>query len=234
MREANRQLEAFADLVAHDLGAPLRHVAAFARILDEDHGHDLGPQGREHLATIHRAVRQSSAMIADLHEYARTGTNDLTFEPIDLNTVCQEVRDQLTAQGRSAHVTWVIGALPTVWADRTQMLMLFQNLLANAAKFSAGREDATVRVKRGETASDLCEVIVADNGVGFDPRIEHPHLRGLRPGSRRARLRGYGYRTGQRPTDRGASRRARGGSRGGRRRSRISGVAPGELGRPPH
>ena len=234
MREANRQLEAFADLVAHDLGAPLRHVAAFARILDEDHGHDLGPQGREHLATIHRAVRQSSAMIADLHEYARTGTNDLAFEPIDLNTVCQEVRDQLTAQGRSAHVTWVIGSLPTVWADRTQMLMLFQNLLANAAKFSAGREDATVRVTRGETASDLCEVIVADNGVGFDPEL-NTHIFeafGRGHGERDFEGTGIGLANVQRIVARHGG--TRGGSGGGRRRSRISGVAPGELGRPPY
>ena len=169
LEQANRHLSGFADLVAHDLAAPLRHVTAFAEILREDHRRELSPAARGHLDTIVRAVEQSSAMIVDLLTYARTGTSPLDPEAIDLTSLCEELRAQLSADGQSAHLAWDIGALPIVRADRTQMLTLFQNLLANAVKFTRKRPGARVSVSAGTGTEREHEIVVADNGVGFDP-----------------------------------------------------------------
>ncbi len=161
-------LHAFADIVAHDLSAPMRHVSAFADILREEHGADLGVRGRRLLDRISRAVDQSAGMIADLLEYSRTGTSELHLEEIDLGDLCVELQEQLTAGGEAAHVTWDIGALPTVMADRTHMMMLFQNLLANAVKFTTVTPAALVSVQTVEDSGPEEIIVVRDNGVGFD------------------------------------------------------------------
>lgn len=149
--------------------APLRHAASFSQVLREDYAAVLDDAGLGHLRAIERAVGQSTDMIRDLLAYARTGTTALQPEAIDLRALCGKLRAQLTAGGRAGHVRWHIGALPTVYADRTQMMMLFQNLLANAVKFTSGRPDAQVEVFAGEGTERECEVVVRDNGIGFAP-----------------------------------------------------------------
>ncbi len=175
LAEANRQLRAFADVVAHDLSAPLRHVCAYAGLLREEHGTSLGATGNRYLDHLTRAADQSAHMIAELLEYSRTGTSELRPEEIDLGELCAELRDQLTVGGHATHLTWDIGALPTVTADRTHMLMLFQNLLANAVKFTSGTPAARVEVFAGQGTERECAIVVKDNGVGFD-QVHGEHI----------------------------------------------------------
>ena len=170
LEAANERLVRFAAIISHDLGAPLRHIAAFVDLLKADHFDEFSAPAKDYLERIHHAAALCGNMIDDMHAYSREGTTAPQLLRVNLRTLCENVRDQLTAGGRYANVTWHIGELPEVFADETKMNLLFQNLLSNAAKFSAGAPAPTVAVLLGEPQGKFCCLRVSDNGVGFDPK----------------------------------------------------------------
>ncbi len=170
LEAANERLLRFAAIISHDLGAPLRHITAFVEILREEHLDEFSAPAKDYLTRIDRSAALCAGMIDELHAYSREGSTPPQLRRVDLQTLCEDVRDHLTAGGRFAHLTWHIGTLPEVTADETKMNLLFHNLFSNAAKFSAGVSSPTVTVRTGPREGDLCSITVSDNGVGFEPR----------------------------------------------------------------
>ena len=173
LERANARLQRFSHVAAHDLQAPLRHIGAFGEALVEDHGAELPPQARGLLASMQRASRRAHAMVTELLAYAQVDGGALHYRRVDLAAVVTSVREELTGQAGAHQLAWAIGPLPTVEADATQARMLFENLLSNALKFSAGQPAPRVEVWREaptpeEAATGARHVIlVRDNGIGF-------------------------------------------------------------------
>lgn len=175
LNDINRQLESFAYLVAHDLGASLRHILGFATLLGEDYGHLLDKSGAGFLERIVRSGNNAVNMIEDLQLYARTGTSPLKLEEVDLNALILEIQETLSLQAVAEHVTWEVELLPVVRADETQMRMLFQNLLSNAIKFTRGRPVACITISARAVNPVEVEVSVRDTGIGFEQK-DHEYL----------------------------------------------------------
>jgi PAS domain S-box-containing protein len=164
---ANQELEAFTYSVSHDLRAPLRHIGGFSRILIEDFGPRMEVQARQHLQRIADGVQHMGLLVDELLNLARLGRHALHLQVTELNSVIDDVVSLLQPETEGRAVTWKIAQLPPAECDPILIKQVFQNLLANALKFSRTREQAVIEIscerKNGQMAIAVC-----DNGVGFN------------------------------------------------------------------
>ena len=174
---AGRELDSLAHSVSHDLRAPLRVVDGFATIVLEDYGDrgkSLDDLGRDHLRRIVAASQRMNSMIDTLLNLSRMTSRELASERVDLSQIARELaddlRDDLRLREPARSIEFVIGPGLTADGDPTLLRLVLQNLLGNAAKFSAKSRDARVEFGRNET-SQLREFFVRDNGAGFDMRF---------------------------------------------------------------
>ena len=164
---ANNELESFTYSVAHDLRAPLRHIDAFSRILEEDCAAVL-PQGAAHyLQNIRRSTGKMSLLVDDLLNLARIGRQELRRQPTPLGGLVDEVLADLKEETAGRTLEWHILPLPAIECDPGLMKQVFANLLSNAVKYTRPRPVAVIEVgylkKNGDSA-----LFVRDNGVGFN------------------------------------------------------------------
>jgi PAS domain S-box-containing protein len=168
----NHDLEAFTYSVSHDLRAPLRHVAGFARILEEDYGATLDERAGGYLRRIVEGARQMGELIDDLLKLSRLGRRPLERELTELGALVEEARREVEAEGPGRPIDWSVGPLPRLECDRGLVRQVFVNLLSNAVKYSRPRPRSEVEV--GARQQDGATVFyVRDNGVGFDMKYAH-------------------------------------------------------------
>ena len=165
---ANAELESLSYTISHDLRAPLRQVAGFVRLLQDNAAGTLDAQSAEYLPLIKDAVKRMDRLIDDLWAFSHFSRVELVRTEVSLPPLVDDVRSILepTATGRT--VEWRIGALPTVQADAAMLRQVLINLLDNALKFTRNRATAVIEV--GCTTDEVEHIVcVRDNGVGFDP-----------------------------------------------------------------
>jgi PAS domain S-box-containing protein len=168
----NQELEAFTYSVSHDLRSPLRAVAGFARILEEDHSSQLDADGMGYLRRIVDGARQMGALIDDLLNLSRIGRTSLERQPTELAPLVESVRRKVAQEAGDRRIEWRIQALPRVDCDERLIHQVFVNLLSNAVKYTRPRASAWITV--GAEAKDgQALIFVRDNGVGFDMKYVH-------------------------------------------------------------
>ncbi|MBX3216209.1 MAG: PAS domain-containing protein [Labilithrix sp.] len=163
---ANRDLEAFAYAVAHDLRAPLRAVDGFGLALEEEHGEQLDAEGRKYLTRMRVAARRMGALIDDLLSLSRVGRATLARVDVDVSALARQIASDLEHGEPGRRVAWKIAPDLLARADAGLARIVFENLLGNAWKFTARREEATIEVRASHDAPGA--VVVIDNGAGFD------------------------------------------------------------------
>ena len=169
LRAANRELEAFTYSVSHDLRAPLRHVVGFVEMLGVNAGPALDEQGKRYVAIISEAARRMGVLIDDLLAFSRIGRAAMNILPVDLERLVEESRRELAPETEGRSVEWRIGSLPQVEADPVLLRTVLTNLLANALKYTRGRNPAVIEIGCSEDGAQVvCRV--KDNGAGFDMR----------------------------------------------------------------
>jgi signal transduction histidine kinase len=169
LEAANKELEAFAYSVSHDLRAPLRHIDGFLELLEERITGTLDDRSRHYMATISDSAKRMGQLINDLLSFSRMGRHEMSKKPVDLAGLVQEIIEELAPETQDRAVNWRMADLPTVSGDRAMLRQVLVNLLANALKFTRGREQADIEI--GCEPSDKETIVfVRDNGVGFDPR----------------------------------------------------------------
>jgi PAS domain S-box-containing protein len=163
---AHRELEAFSYSVAHDLRAPLRSIDGFSQALLEDYGDKLDDDGKGHLTRVRNAAQRMAELIDDLLALARVSRAEVARSSLDVSTLAREVGEQAKSL-RNPNAELVVADGLTTNADPRLLRVLFENLLANAFKFSAKRADA--RIEIGQRVENGVPVLfVKDNGAGFD------------------------------------------------------------------
>jgi len=177
---ANKELEAFSYSVSHDLRAPLRHIGGFSKMLVEEFGSTLDPTAQHYLDRIQSGTQKMGLLIDELLNLARVGRQALNRRPTQLSAIVAEVIAMLQPESEGRQVEWVIADLPAAECDPVLVRQVFQNLLANALKFTRPRVgvDANAGAETSAPARAVIEVshkeedgqtvfIVRDNGVGF-------------------------------------------------------------------
>ncbi|MGB0413419.1 MAG: sensor histidine kinase [Coraliomargarita sp.] len=175
LRESNSELQSFASVASHDLREPLRMISSYLRLLQERSPEALDARAQRYINYACEGADRMRTTIEDLLSYARLGNQQAVLEPLGLDQIFEEVVDNLGASIRNldANVTVDIDHSPVILGDRSRLVRLFQNLVANAIKFH--KEGAERRVAiRFESGSwyrlpDHCIVEVEDNGIGVDP-----------------------------------------------------------------
>jgi PAS domain S-box-containing protein len=168
LARSNAALEQFGYVVAHDLRQPLRTMKSYIQKLAERYQGRLDAQADDYITRSVNAADRMRVLIDDLLAYSRVRTQGKDPVPTDsaaaLAAACANLEAVIEESG--AEVT--AGGLPTVLADSTQLVQLFQNLVGNALKFQAGRPPRVhVRAAR---AGDAWVIEVADNGIGIEPQ----------------------------------------------------------------
>jgi PAS domain S-box-containing protein len=166
---ANKNLEAFAYSVAHDLRSPLRALSGYSEALTEDYADRLDDTGRSYTDRIQTATERMGTLIDDLLSLAQVSRADMNLGLVDLSAEVTAISAELHDREPGRAVRFAIGDGVRVIADRSLIRSVLQNLVENAWKFTAKREDATIEFGITAAADTEACYYVRDNGAGFDP-----------------------------------------------------------------
>jgi PAS domain S-box-containing protein len=170
LEAVNKELEAFAYSVAHDLRAPLRSINTFGQRLQGGHAPQLDSAGRAALDNLINAARRMGELIDDLLKLSSIGRHELSRAPVNLSVLAERVLVDLQKTEPERRVRLQVAPNLTARADARMMQIVFENLLANAWKFVAGQASAEIEFGVIE-GRGVRAFFVRDNGVGFS--MEH-------------------------------------------------------------
>ncbi|MDJ1422322.1 MAG: PAS domain S-box protein [Candidatus Methanoperedens sp.] len=169
LARSNAELEQFAYIASHDLQEPLRMISGFTKLLERRCKGRLDTSADEFIAYIVDGAARMQRMIEDLLAYSRVGMRGKPFELTNLEAIFEEVMTNLKVaiEENKAQVTH--DPLPTVMADTSQMVQLFQNLISNGIKFR--REELPRIHVSAQRKGDELVFSVQDNGIGIAPQF---------------------------------------------------------------
>jgi PAS domain S-box-containing protein len=162
----NQDLEEFAFIASHDLKEPLRMVASYVQLLERRYSDKLDKDALEFIAFAVDGAARMKQLINDLLVYSQLG-RAVKLEDVDLNTTIHQVQANLATLFVETGVTFTSTALPTVRSSATEMLQVFQNLIANAAKFRRDDTPPEIHVS-AEAEGDYWLIRIGDNGIGIE------------------------------------------------------------------
>ena len=189
LEAANRELESFAFTVSHDLRAPLRSIAGFSRVIEEDLADRLDETGKDSLNRILAATARMGQLIDALLDLSRLSRAELGRTAVDLSGLARAVADDLRKSQPDRKAEFVISDGMTAQGDPVMLRAALENLISNAWKFTMQREQARIEfgiadcgtdqarsAERGmrseifseQTKRDNIVYYVRDNGAGFD------------------------------------------------------------------
>ena len=169
----NKELEAFAYSVSHDLRAPLRAIDGFTEMVIEDAAERLEEDDLQHLQRARAAAQRMASLIDDLLVLSRASSTDLVLEDVDVSALVESVVDELREAEPDRHVDVVVTAGMEVKADPTLLRVILVNLLSNAWKFTSKRDQAHIEIGV-DGVGEPRVFFVRDDGAGFDSRgAEH-------------------------------------------------------------
>ncbi|MBF2086828.1 PAS domain-containing protein [Thermoleptolyngbya sp. C42_A2020_037] len=167
LEASNRELEAFAYSVSHDLRSPLRAIDGFSRALLEDYGHQFDDEGRDYFNRIRHNVQRMGMLIDDLLSLSRVSRAEMRHVAVNLSAIAQELLQELQTAEPERQIECIIAPDVIVWADPSLMRVVLSNLLQNAWKFTS--HHPTARIEFGIIKQDEQPTyFVQDDGAGFD------------------------------------------------------------------
>jgi len=167
LARSNADLEQFAYVASHDLQEPLRMVAAYTQLLAERYRGKLDENADKFIGYASEGALRMQTLIQDLLAFSRVGRSGIECGRVECDAAMEEVLRSLGPAIQESGAVVTHGELPPVWADRSQMTQLFQNLIGNAIKFR-GKEPPAISVQ-AEKAGQQWLFSVSDNGIGIAP-----------------------------------------------------------------
>jgi PAS domain S-box-containing protein len=164
----NKELEAFAYSVSHDLRAPLRHIAGYTEMLQRRVCSFLDEKSTHYMAVILESAKRMGNLIDDLLAFSRIGRAETQNSVVSLAQLVREAITEVRQDAVGRNIVWKIGALPQFYGDRSMLRLVLVNLISNAIKFTRTRAQAEIEIGYANGNEDDLVVFVRDNGVGFD------------------------------------------------------------------
>jgi light-regulated signal transduction histidine kinase (bacteriophytochrome) len=164
---ANADLEQFAYSASHDLQEPLRMVATYTQMLKKRFGAQLGPEGDQYIAYAVEGAQRMHDLLQDLLSYTRASAlRDEPVEPTDAGRALRAVLATLRVAIETSGAEVTCDELPMVCLREGQLEQLFQNLVANAIRYSRAGVAPEIHVSC-ETTEGMAQFTVRDNGIGI-------------------------------------------------------------------
>jgi PAS domain S-box-containing protein len=167
LESANKELEAFSYSVSHDLRAPLRAVNGLSRIALDEFGSRLDPKGRRYLERIRAGAQRMGQLIDDLLAFSQLGRQAMQRKRVDTGKLVRSVLTDLAPQMEGRKFEIKVGTLPGCEGDPALLKQVWINLIANAVKYTAGKDPARIEIGSVPEKNDTA-YFVRDNGAGFD------------------------------------------------------------------
>jgi PAS domain S-box-containing protein len=168
LEAANKELEAFAYSVSHDLRAPLRGIDGFSQALLEDYADKLDEEGQRYLQRVRAASQRMAELIDDLLALSRLTRSEMRREPVNLSLLARTIAAELRKSEPERRVEFNIAEGLVVMADAHLMRVALENLLSNAWKYTAKHPSARIEVGLLAQVDGKATYFVRDDGAGFD------------------------------------------------------------------
>lgn len=190
LERSNAELKKFAYVASHDLQEPLNQVANYVQLLEMRYDEALDQDAKEFIGFAVDGVSLMQTLIDDVLVYSKVDLKGIEWELIEVETALNHALGNLRGRILETGAVITVDPLPTIVADGTQLMQLFQNLLGNAIKFR--QQDVAPRIHVGvERQEDAWLFSVRDNGIGLDPQFsdrifvifQRLHTRDEYPGS---------------------------------------------------
>ncbi len=167
LESANKELEAFAYSVSHDLRAPLRTIDGFSQALLEDYGNQLPEEAHNYLIRVRKGAQRMAGLIDDLLNLSRVTRAPIKLVSVDLSKLAKNIAAELQRTHPERNVRFSIEQNLNPRGDPHLLQIVLENLMNNALKFTSKREQANIEFgSKRENAETI--YFVRDNGAGFD------------------------------------------------------------------
>jgi signal transduction histidine kinase len=167
LSRTNQELREFSAILAHDLHEPLRMITSFLDLARQRECVQKDQKAMRHLDFSANSAQRMRVLIDDLLKLTHCG-RALRRSRTDVTVVVREALDNLALAMGECRAEVVCASLPEVYADRAQLLLVFQNLLSNAAKYADDVRPLRITIS-GETREKDTLFTVVDNGIGIAP-----------------------------------------------------------------
>jgi chemotaxis family two-component system sensor kinase Cph1 len=169
LERSNTELKRFAYVASHDLQEPLNHVSNYVQLLEMRYGEQLDADAKDFIGFAVEGVSLMQTLIDDVLAYSKVDLKGVEFALTDADTALDKALTNLQRRISETKAIIIREPLPTVMADGTQLMQLFQNLIGNAIKF---RSQEQLKIQIGaERLEDAWLFSVRDNGIGIDPQF---------------------------------------------------------------
>lgn len=166
LKRSNLDLEQFAYAASHDLQEPLRAVSGFCQLLQINEN-NLSDSSKEYLQHAIDGADRMRSLIAGLLEFSRVSSTNQTMQEIDMKEVVVSVKENLVDLIQRTNTKLVISNMPIVYANKIQMMQIFQNLISNGIKYNKNTPIIDITHTEAETHHQFT---VSDNGIGIDEK----------------------------------------------------------------
>jgi chemotaxis family two-component system sensor kinase Cph1 len=169
LERSNAELKKFAYVASHDLQEPLNQVANYVQLLEMRYQDELDEDAKEFISFTVEGVSLMQTLIDDVLAYSKVDIQGIEFELTEVETALDRALANLRGRISESGAVITHDELPTVMADSTQLMQLFQNLIGNAIKF---RSNQPPKIHVGASRlEDAWLFSVRDNGIGIDPQF---------------------------------------------------------------
>lgn len=169
LERSNAELKKFAYVASHDLQEPLNQVANYVQLLEMRYQKALDDDAREFITYAVEGVSLMQTLIDDVLAYSKVDMQGIEFQFTEVETALDRALSNLRKRIAESRTTITHDPMPTVMADSTQLMQLFQNLIGNAIKF---RSEKPPEIHIGaQRIEDAWLFSVQDNGIGIDAQF---------------------------------------------------------------
>jgi two-component system, chemotaxis family, sensor kinase Cph1 len=170
LERSNAELKKFAYVASHDLQEPLNQVANYVQLLEMRYQDQLDEDADEFIDFAVEGVSLMQTLIDDVLAYSKVDLQGIEWQLTEVETALSQALGNLRGRIAETQAEITHDPLPTIVADGTQLMQLFQNLIGNAIKFRKLDQSPKIHisVQRQEEAWLFS---VQDNGIGFDPQF---------------------------------------------------------------
>lgn len=167
LMRVNRELEAFAYSVSHDLRTPLRAIDGFSHIVLDDYQDKLDDAGKENLVRIRSAAQHMAGLIDHLLQLSRVARVPINAEWVNLSRKLTEHIKQYQSEHPDRLIRYQIQDDVKVQGDRYLLNLVLENLINNALKYTQYNEAAEITFEQNQINGETVYTL-RDNGAGFE------------------------------------------------------------------
>lgn len=166
LKFSNEELKDFAQIVSHDLKAPLRAISQLSHWISEDYSDKIDSEGQEHLTMLVSRAKRMDDLIEGILQYSKASKAKEKESIINLNQLVQDVIISLDPP-KNIKIT-IENKLPEILGDATRFTQVFQNLINNALKF-IDKPIGTIKIGC-EIENEFWKLYISDNGPGIEEK----------------------------------------------------------------